>query len=52
MARDKIAEKGKVRFKYVEFELDANDATLQESLRNIATAIMRGNGAPQRPLNG
>lgn len=53
MAKDRGSpDKGKVKFKYVEFELEANDVTLQESLRNIATAIMRGNGTPQKQVSG
>lgn len=44
-------QKGKVKFRLVEFELDGSDATLQESLRNIASAMVRsGNGTATRAL--
>jgi hypothetical protein len=35
--------KGRVKFRFVEFELEGSNPTLQESLRNIAAAITRGN---------
>ena len=39
--------KGKVKFRFVEFELEGSNATLQESLRNIAASITRGShGTP------
>jgi hypothetical protein len=37
-----IAEKGRVKFRFLEFELDGSDHTLQESLKSIAAAISRG----------
>ena len=46
--------KGRVKFRIIEFELDGNDSTLQESLRSLATAIQgRNSGLPtKRMLNG
>src|SRR5947208_1847119 len=35
------SESGKVKLRVVEFELEGNDATLQESLRSISAAINR-----------
>ena len=32
-------DKGKVKFRVIEFELEGSDSTLQESLRSIATAL-------------
>lgn len=37
---------GKVKFRVIEFELEGSDASLQESLRSLATALNRGNGIP------
>jgi hypothetical protein len=50
-------EKGRVKFRFIEFEMDANDPTLQETLRNITAAIGKTSGshirshdsAPQLP---
>lgn len=48
---DKLKDdKGKVKFRFVEFELDGSNETLQESLRNIAAAITRGGGGTVRTL--
>ena len=40
-------EKGKVKFRFIEFELEGSDSTLEESLRNIATAIAKGSYSPR-----
>jgi hypothetical protein len=44
LPRDKNVpdDKGKVKFRFVEFELEGSNTTLQESLRNIASAITHG----------
>lgn len=42
--RAEQGEKGRVKFRIIEFELDGNDATLQESLRSISAAIGRATG--------
>lgn len=34
--------KGKVKFRYMEFEMDAGDPTLQDTIRNIVSAIGKG----------
>ena len=42
LRRSEFGEKGKVKLRIVEFELEGNDATLQESLRSISATINRG----------
>jgi hypothetical protein len=42
-----IAEKGRVKFRFLEFELDGSDTTLQESLKSIAAAISRTSSGPK-----
>src|SRR5688572_23665370 len=37
---------GKVKFRVIEFELEGTDASLQESLKNLAVALNRGNAVP------
>lgn len=34
--------KGRVKLRFIEFEIDASDATLQDTLKNIAASIGRG----------
>jgi hypothetical protein len=41
-------DKGRVKFRYIEFEMDANDPTLQETLRNITSAIGKSTGSHGR----
>jgi hypothetical protein len=36
-----LGTQGRVKFRFLEFEIDGSDATLQESLKNIAAAISR-----------
>jgi hypothetical protein len=43
LRRTEIGEKGKVKLRIVEFELEGSDATLQESLRSISTTMSRAN---------
>ncbi len=37
---------GKVKFRVIEFELEGSDESLHDGLKNLATALMRGQGAP------
>lgn len=37
---------GKVKFRVIEFELEGTDASLQESLKNLAVALGRGSAMP------
>lgn len=39
-------QNGKVKFRIIEFELEGSDETMQESLKNIATAFLRTSSAP------
>jgi hypothetical protein len=41
-------DKGRVKFRYIEFEMDASDSTLQDTLRNITTAIGKSTGSHGR----
>lgn len=41
-------DKGKVKFRVVEFELEGTNASLQESLRGIAAALNRSNSVQTR----
>jgi hypothetical protein len=51
MAKDKgAAEKGRIKVEIIRFELEGNDASLQEGLRSVAAALTRINGAPPRAL--
>jgi hypothetical protein len=38
-------EKGKVKFRVIEFELEGSDTSLQESLRSLANALRGGIGS-------
>ena len=41
-------DKGKVKFRFVEFELEeGSNATLEESMRQIAAAVTRGSSQTQ-----
>lgn len=40
--------KGKVKFKFVEFELEGSDETLKDSLKSIASAIIRGSSSDRQ----
>jgi hypothetical protein len=46
MARGKGGPEGsgKIKFRFVEFEMDGNDSTLEEGLKSIAAALNRGIG--------
>jgi hypothetical protein len=46
MRRDQkdLHNKGRVKLRVIDFEIDASDATLQDTLSNIVTAIGRGTG--------
>lgn len=46
MRKNDSGDKGRVKLRIVEFELDGNDATLQESLRSISAAINRATAGP------
>lgn len=52
--KSKTAETaGKVKFRVIEFELEGTDASLQESLKNLAVALGRGSPVlPARQLKG
>jgi hypothetical protein len=41
-------DKGRVKFRYIELEMDANDPTLQDTLRNITSIIGKSTGSHGR----
>ena len=50
MAKMHIEDKGKVKFRFVEFELEGLNSTIEESIKNIVHAMSRGTGTVQRVL--
>lgn len=48
MAKKGIEGSGKIKFRFVEFEMDGADGSLEEGLKSIAAALSRGIG----PANG
>ena len=47
-AEKPVEEKGKVKFRFVEFEMEGGSASLEETIRSISHAITRGGTATQR----
>jgi len=41
---------GKVKFRIIEFEVEGSDESLQDSLKTMAAALMRGNGNAPKPV--
>jgi hypothetical protein len=50
MAKMQVEDKGKVKFRFVEFELEGLNSTIEESIKNIVHSMSRGTGAVQRVL--
>jgi hypothetical protein len=50
MAKTNIEDKGKVKFRFVEFELEGLNSTIEESIKNIVHSMNRGSGTVQRVL--
>jgi hypothetical protein len=50
MAKMQIEDKGKVKFRFVEFELEGLNSTIEESIKNIVHSMSRGTGTVQRVL--
>ncbi len=48
--RDGNSEKGRVKFRFLEFEVEGGTPAIQEGLRNIAAALSRANGTPLKPV--
>lgn len=43
-------DKGRVKFRFIEFEMDAGDPTLQDTLRQITAAMGKGTASGARPV--
>ncbi len=49
--RDGNNEKGRVKFRFLEFEVEGGTPAIQEGLRNIAAALNRANGTTLKPVH-
>src|SRR5580692_6348226 len=43
-------DKGKVKFRFVEFELEGLNSTIEESIKTIVQSMNRGSSAPARVI--
>jgi hypothetical protein len=48
MAKNQPEDKGKVKFRFVEFELEGLNSTIEESIKSIVHSMNRGSSAPVR----
>src|SRR5580658_3949057 len=50
MAKINVEDKGKVKFRFVEFELEGLNSTIEESIKSIVHSMNRGSETLQRML--
>lgn len=50
MGKIQVDDKGKVKFRFIEFELEGLNSTIEESIKNIVHSMNRGGPTAQRQL--
>src|ERR1022692_2329623 len=52
MAKNTAEDKGKVKFRFVEFELEGLNSTIEEGIKSIVHSMSRSSGTPVRVISG